>query len=131
MRLEKFKIFLNDRLWPVDRLIILYTTHCFVNAWERVKCFLITESPSRVRFISSLNPCQVKPSLTANEYISRLIRFDGSPTSALIYEETLIEIFKHCGIEVRYEPGQKQGVSNKGYDYRNYFHVSSWIVQFA
>jgi hypothetical protein len=94
---EKLKQFLNGEVWPVDRLITLLTTHCYLNAMERVKCLLMNEQPDNLRFIALFNSPQINPSLTVTEYIDRLM---GKP---VIYEQILIALLEYYGVEIKYE----------------------------
>lgn len=91
--LKQLNEFFDHRIWPVERRIIIYTIHCFINALERVEQLLEYYPPNKLRFNTTYGP--LKLPLTAAESISRLRE------SSEIYEQILISLLRYYNIEIR------------------------------
>lgn len=107
---ERIKHSLNDRIWPVDRWIILLNSHCYVNALERVKCLLKNSSPENIRFNTAFNSLNIEPVINVKEFLMR--------GKTEIYEQILIAILKHNSVEVRHDPSLRMKENNKDRDFK-------------
>ena len=93
----------NDRIWPVDRRLIVLTTYCFLNAMERVKSLFAIHAPEKIRFFTPLPPLLSHSVNTVETYMSRLV--------PEMYERILILLFNLSGVEISFEDSLANALS--------------------
>ncbi len=93
---DALKKTVNDRIWPVERRLLLFTAYCLLNALERAKVLLGSLAPDQFVYFANRNSLQLYPAGTTAQYLAKII-----PD---IYEYTLVSILKSRGVEIRYVP---------------------------
>jgi len=130
MRLEralagKISEALDGQLWPVDHWVILYFCHCYVNAFERVKCLLEKVEPANLQFFAVCSQVSTVAPTSVKMYMSRLIG------SLEIMEQIVMILFDCYNVETKFV-GKMSGVELANSDgiFKNAIRAAKYTLNY-
>ena len=112
---DTLKWIIHGRVWPVDRVLIMSTVYCFLNARERVRCLLEIHPPGELHFSTSHSLPSCRPADSVNSYISQI--------TPEMYEKVVTSFLRSSGVEIDHKSTQRTPLKQ---DWANMSSIVSW-----